>query len=671
MKPLRFPPVRLLVALLLGTATLVSHSATPSLWTRTMRAAGKLSGTRVPLAGDAGEVPRRYYPTLDVTRQATGVSRIRQAADILPFTGRGVTIAVIDGGIDPGHLAFSLGGNREVSRVVRYLRTASAAESESGEPEVVSYEDPHSIPPEAVDHECGGHGTHTSAIAGGAEGVSQFSGIAPEAELFMVSLGGELYDDEIAAGLTAALEYADVSGKPMVLNFSLGSAVGSHAGNNPVTDILRDYPPQGRIALFAAGNDGINRLSLTRDFSADPTELATAFAKRDEGTAAPGLYTEIYSSDSRRFEIALAVVCQRGSYEEVWRSPFIAAEDFDEAGLFRALGGEQSRLPDIGRYLKGEVILAREIDAERPYAVALHALFEDITLDSPYTLAMILRSPEGADILATTDYTQAYFRSYGLPGYTSGNATESISDLCTSPLVVSVGAWNARASWTDIFGTQHPLDPFYGQRNGVATYSSYGTARTPERATLPHVLAPGTEVISALPEGRTQTPAFVSDGGDVWGSVSGTSMATPAAAGIIALWLEACPTLTRDDVLEVIAATARHDSLTLSAPNGSAYGKLDAYEGLNYILHRSSLPGVILPEQKSELMIRCHGEGDVECSLPFPVTGGTLSVYTPQGTLLLREPLIEGRARLQLPAGIHILRATTPQGSATARLSVP
>ena len=73
--------------------------------------------------------------------------------------------------------------------------------------------------------------------------------------------------------------------------------------------------------------------------------------------------------------------------------------------------------------------------------------------------------------------------------------------------------------------------------------------------------------------------------GSRYGSMSGTSMATPTTTGIVALWLQANNELTVNDVKQVMQATAAKDAFT-SGTNGAhfgANGKIDALAGLQYI----------------------------------------------------------------------------------------
>ena len=63
-------------------------------------------------------------------------------------------------------------------------------------------------------------------------------------------------------------------------------------------------------------------------------------------------------------------------------------------------------------------------------------------------------------------------------------------------------------------------------------------------------------------------------------------MSTPVVTGIVALWLQAKPDLTTEEVKDVIAHTARHSDPSLTYPNNEyGYGEIDAYKGLLYILN--------------------------------------------------------------------------------------
>ena len=94
-----------------------------------------------------------------------------------------------------------------------------------------------------------------------------------------------------------------------------------------------------------------------------------------------------------------------------------------------------------------------------------------------------------------------------------------------------------------------------------------------------------------------------------YGAMSGTSMSCPTVSGIIALWLQADPTLTLDEIKEVLAATSRNDEFTAASPIKWGYGKIDAAAGIEYIKGMTSISTV------------SHDNPKVDSNLWFDITG--------------------------------------------------
>ena len=143
----------------------------------------------------------------------------------------------------------------------------------------------------------------------------------------------------------------------------------------------------------------------------------------------------------------------------------------------------------------------------------------------------------------------------------------------------------------------------------------------------PDVVAPGVNVISAgnsycancFGENMVCTTTF--NGREYpWLALSGTSMATPCVAGIVALWLQADPTLSPDRVKEVIKATSKRIEVDGQSPNNIyGYGLIDAYAGLKEVLKTAT--GI-------ESIENSHPDND--------------KWYSLQGTLLNGKPTQKG-----------------------------
>ncbi len=136
------------------------------------------------------------------------------------------------------------------------------------------------------------------------------------------------------------------------------------------------------------------------------------------------------------------------------------------------------------------------------------------------------------------------------------------------------------------------LKDYKGAKRGeINSSSSCGPA--PLTGTIkPDVVAPGTCLISALDHyyGENKVSIFgqyqyVYNGVQYkWANITGTSMAAPVVSGIVAQWLQLCPTLTPAQVLDVIKNTSTQDQDGVEYPNNKyGYGCINALKGLEYI----------------------------------------------------------------------------------------
>ena len=124
-------------------------------------------------------------------------------------------------------------------------------------------------------------------------------------------------------------------------------------------------------------------------------------------------------------------------------------------------------------------------------------------------------------------------------------------------------------------------------------------------------------------------------------------MSTPVVGGTIALWLQANPKLSPDDVREVIKKTSRRltaDDAPL--PNNQwGYGEIDAYKGLVEVLRMQS-DGLdeISDYQPSGARFSMSGS-DLRITFGRPLTRpATLAIYSINGTLLVSRTIPAGSA---------------------------
>jgi serine protease AprX len=146
-----------------------------------------------------------------------------------------------------------------------------------------------------------------------------------------------------------------------------------------------------------------------------------------------------------------------------------------------------------------------------------------------------------------------------------------------APWVISIGAGEKDGTLAD-FSSR-------GTKGVGGTFEVDGKVWTWEDR--PTVVAPGVDIISTRVIGPVSSLALTADAELIepaylpfYTSMSGTSMATPHAAGIVALMLEADPTLSPDEIKQLLQETATnmpgYETWEVGAGYINAYAALDA-----------------------------------------------------------------------------------------------
>lgn len=632
---------------------------------------------------------RKTKKLLDKANKDTRVDAVHAGEGLnMPYTGKGVVVAILDSGFDPNHPMF-LDKNGQ-SRVTCFVYST---QGEQGiEYQVVT--DPAEIAKITTD-ENETHGNHVAGIAVGKVLVGDdadkfpYNGIATDAE---VAMGSSTYGTVVELLDKVVEQYP---GRRIVANYSIGNNEGPHDGTSYEELLLDEYLQQHPNVIFciSAGNEGSKDIVQRHTFVGDNDAMDGSFLAGDSDQESK---VDMWANGSKPFDVRLRLEShtEDGQTKVLWKSDRIKFSESKAVYAFVMTdskeGGISSDIGDatVKRENKYDAELAKLLDPDSNI-ILIGGLNQgnnrfNLNLNVAASLKEKVSDTYWAyEVLAEDGETVTAYTNDDVNLLGNGITHDgTISGLATGHEVISVGSYTTKNQYeyTDYSGNKVVKDytkdnPQLGttawRLGEVSPFSSWD--RLLDGRCLPLICAPGAEIVSSI-NSYYKDEANIFGGYVVrrsykdrqydWMGTTGTSMAAPYFAGVTALWLEANPKLTRNEIVQIAEETANHDERDKVTSDDVKVqwgaGKVDAYAGIKKALDLAT--AILVPINQNQKMLMREVAPRTFETYVAGANQMAAAIYTLDGQLVTTQQATGNTLRIVVPGvqkGAYVLKVST------------
>ncbi len=492
------------------------------------------------------------------------------------YTGKNVLIGVTDWGFDYTHPVFYdtlLQTNRIFAAWDQFKTNGPAPNGFSYGTE---YATPSSLLAAGSDtsniYSYGTHGTHVAGIAGGAGANTAYRGVAYDAQFLFVTF---LVDE--GAVLDAwqwMYQKALAADKRLVINMSWGLYhFGTLDGTSLLSQAIDAFSNLGVVFVNSGGNNGAVNFHLKKTFNNDLLKSRIEFYDYSANPNMWGQSIHAWGETGQAFENGLIIT--NSSNVLLAETPFYSTAT-------------------TSSYIDTFLVVNQDTIWYNISADAAHPLNGKPQMrlrvkNTNTALRVQLKSQANAGTVHYWNVTELTNEvgNWGMDflaagaGTTAGDNQNGISEPSCADQVISVAA----------YATQYATNSGSLVGGALANFSSRGPRY--DGSMKPDIAAPGVAIASAV---SSFTDANYTSVGNTsfnnttyhFAKFSGTSMASPMVAGVVALMLEANPYLSASQIKEIIMTTARQDNYTGVIPAGGSplwgAGKVNAYAAVKLAL---------------------------------------------------------------------------------------
>lgn len=518
------------------------------------------------------DMPKNFKKNNDIAVAGTGAFLLHSGRlNNTQYKGEGIIVAIIDSGIDWDHPDFRDPLDQTKSRILRiWDQTITAGPGENapqGFTFGVEYTQAHinneidGSPAGFVrEKDTDGHGTHVAGTAAGNGAALSpiYSGLAPKSDIVVVKAGNGTFS---TSNLIAALDYlknlATSLSRPIVVNMSLGSQSGAHDGTDPLEVAIDNFTntAAGRIVVVAAGNENGENIHKQAIVNSNSSVTVDVVVPSITTTQSKEVFQfSAYANDAS--EIASVVTAPDGTQV----STFSANGTLVMDGLATVY---LSNFIDPG---SGD----RKIEVE----------ISRTSFSANVTGTWSIKYTNSTNSTITIDgWLDNKGKDYSDAFVVGGDNNYLVAIPGCATKAVTVGSFMAKIDWfggtsTGFAGYSYTS----GTQDDISRFSSVGPRR--DNVLKPDITANGQAVVSCLSSdsGLANSSAYNVVNG-LYKVEQGTSMATPAVAGCVALLLQMKPNATFTEIKNAITTTATKDSFTGPTANPTwGSGKINIFK---------------------------------------------------------------------------------------------
>lgn len=625
-------------------------------------------------------MPQQAYPFMREARSMSHVDEVHAGQELYtPFKGKGVIIAVIDQSFEFRHAAFL---DKDGNSRVKWLWDRSGYSTQATSNRSKSATDKIPVGTDFQDHGAGGHGTHTTGIAAGSDVGNGQYGVAPEADIIMIP--STFLDTEVLEDVKFVRNKAKQAQKPWVVNMSFGSQEGPHDGSTGYDQSMSLLGKnKGGLLVASAGNDGDHKIHIKNNIAVGDS-CFILFDYLDYGKLTDD------QKKSKNFTFDLWAQ-STDKVDRIEATPFLFINN-------KVVYKDASYWKNHAWFHDGQSTFSHKYQSK--FWVSLPKIrMEENDATILFGLKLKNISRDQAELVhGWVSQGGSYVDNKSIPKIDrkrvlKGDNEYTVADAAGNiPAAITVGAYTSRHTHTNKITKQSVT--FTDDRGKRSYFSSMGPVLN-EKVKKPTVLAPGAQVCSAMNKlhpGFDEKNWMISEkvkvNGDYYyyADMQGTSMASPFAAGVIALWLEANPNLDHNDIEEIIDKTSYkiYPGKSNNWNKITGYGRINAYKGLKMALQMAGIdsqsgnPTSIERVSGSAQPVTLQGDGRVwNVLFNNPERSATISFVALDGRVALQRNLqqvSQGHEETfdltTLTSGVYLLRISTPGAQITHKVVV-